>query len=352
MKNKGVFFRIETIFLFIAVINLAYTIYFKTQAISKYIELDSFLSKIEVDYLQNNFSDSASYAESIKKEFSAYTYFDSTLQEQIQQITEQVKEKTFTMSEFLSLISSFEYNLNITEKRLNFGYDSMIYCSLILITVTLIVLFINNTRQKKEIETLLIRQEEQKHISRELHDGVAQSLASLKIYLEKADLEKSYHFAQEALNEIRYMIGILHFDLSDGFENIVQHTTIMFEKNHGIKTEMYSALSSPNTINPKVQLEMLRILQEALSNVVRHSKAHKVEVKIIDCGKMLNMTITDDGIGFDENILSINKKTNIDSDKIGHFGLKNIRDRAQSLGGRCEIKSQNGTVILVSVPIK
>lgn len=65
--------------------------------------------------------------------------------------------------------------------------------------------------------------EEQSKISRNLHDGVAQDLAALKLYLEKEDLSKSKFYAQQAFNEVRYMIGTTHLNLNESFEEIVKN---------------------------------------------------------------------------------------------------------------------------------
>ena len=69
--------------------------------------------------------------------------------------------------------------------------------------------------------------EEQSKISRNLHDGVAQDLAALKLYLEKEDLSKSKFYAQQAFYEVRYMIGATHLDLNQSFEEIVREKIIL-----------------------------------------------------------------------------------------------------------------------------
>lgn len=79
---------------------------------------------------------------------------------------------------------------------------------------------------KSTIEPIITMNEEQSKISRNLHDGVAQDLAALKLYLEKEDLPKSKFYAQQAFNEVRYMIGATHLDLNQSFEEIVRETII------------------------------------------------------------------------------------------------------------------------------
>ena len=80
---------------------------------------------------------------------------------------------------------------------------------------------------KSTIEPIITMNEEQSKISRNLHDGVAQDLAALKLYLEKEDLSKSKFYAQQAFNEVRYMIGATHLDLNQSFEEIVREKIIL-----------------------------------------------------------------------------------------------------------------------------
>ena len=92
--------------------------------------------------------------------------------------------------------------------------------------------------QLKELKTI---QSEQNAFSLELHDGVAQNLAALKIYLEKEDIPKSKFYANQSLNEIRYMIGSGNINFSDDFEKMVNEIAQTFETNFGIKTNVYTA---------------------------------------------------------------------------------------------------------------
>ena len=83
---------------------------------------------------------------------------------------------------------------------------------------------------KSTIEPIITMNEEQSKISRNLHDGAAQDLAALKLYLEKEDLSKSKFYAQQAFNEVRYMIGATHLDSNQSFEEIVREKIILRKK--------------------------------------------------------------------------------------------------------------------------
>jgi len=95
-----------------------------------------------------------------------------------------------------------------------------------------------------------------------------------------------------------------------------------------------------------VQLNLFRIVQEALNNVARHARARTVRLQIAFQGDSVVLRIQDDGRGFD-------LKTPRPAGQKGHgVGLTNMRERAASLGGTCEVKSapSQGTTIIVRVP--
>ena len=92
------------------------------------------------------------------------------------------------------------------------------------------------------LEGSKLSEESLNKISRELHDGVAQDLAALKIYLNKSDKEKSYFYADQALKEVRYLIDSMHLDLSKSFASIVRENLENFETNFGIKSKVYEWL--------------------------------------------------------------------------------------------------------------
>ena len=102
-----------------------------------------------------------------------------------------------------------------------------------------------------QLEQLKTMQAEQNNFSRDLHDGVAQNLAALKIYLEKEDFSKSKFYANQALNEIRYMIGSGSIEFTEDFEKIVREICIAFEVNFGIKTNLYVASQKIATLKKR-----------------------------------------------------------------------------------------------------
>ena len=87
---------------------------------------------------------------------------------------------------------------------------------------------------------------------------------------------------------------------------------------------------------------LFRVIQELLSNVVRHSKASEVEVYLKKTGQQIQLRIIDDGVGFD-----------MKNQKSGNYGLQNIRERINGLGGHVKLISfkQQGTSVEIIIPI-
>jgi two-component system NarL family sensor kinase len=97
-----------------------------------------------------------------------------------------------------------------------------------------------------------------------------------------------------------------------------------------------------------VELNLFRIIQEAVNNAEKHAQAKTVRVRLLHKGNSMTLEIRDDGCGFDS------KRSKAGKGKWRGNGLSNIQQRATSVGGTCEVKSvpNKGTVITVRVPFK
>ena len=207
------------------------------------------------------------------------------------------------------------------------------------------VILYKRLRQKSELERIQAVTEKERSFSRDLHDGVAQDLAAIKVYIEQGDAEKSAGCASHALNEVRFLIDSLHFPLGENPLQILKETLTSFQANHKIKTTIAITSRLIEKLKTEQQLEILRIVQEALSNVARHSGANSVSVKIIDVASSLRIVIHDDGNGFSE---STPPGTD-ESEKRSHHGLSNIRERVASLGGTVQFIHGEGTTIAICI---
>lgn len=203
--------------------------------------------------------------------------------------------------------------------------------------------------------------EERTRIACEIHDGLVQNLAGVNFKLDLCQeiLRKDPRAAQTTLRETKTQLKMaiqearqvifnlrpLHYDkmeLIPALTNYLQS----YETQYHIKTE-FSVAGDETILFPKTKIFLFRILQEALSNVQKHAKADRVSVRLeIGCDA-LTATITDAGIGFDMESVSL------DPEKWDHFGLRGIVERARLVGGKASIESKKGkgTRIQIVVPL-
>ena len=105
------------------------------------------------------------------------------------------------------------------------------------------------------------------------------------------------------------------------------------------------ATIEPRSIDARIEAELIRIGQEAMTNIVRHAQAEHADVTLLFQEKLLRMTIKDDGRGFEGNLDDYRQN--------GHFGLTGMRERAEQIGARFSVTSvkDKGTEIQIDVSI-
>ncbi|UJF15020.1 sensor histidine kinase [Jeotgalibaca sp. MA1X17-3] len=205
---------------------------------------------------------------------------------------------------------------------------------------------------RKETKEEILSQERHR-IARELHDSVSQQLFAGMMILsainEKADtlpenIQKQLAMVESIVNESQSEMRalLLHLrpvklegkTLKKGIEQLLN------ELRTKIQIKLKGEISSIDTI-PGIEDHLFRIIQELLSNTLRHAKAKNLEVYLTQNSKEINLRIFDDGIGFDTSI-----------QKTGSYGLMNIQERVTSLGGTLKIISfpNQGTIIDIRIP--
>jgi two-component system sensor histidine kinase DegS len=163
-----------------------------------------------------------------------------------------------------------------------------------------------------------------------------------------ATLRESKAQLKMAIQEARQVIFNLRPLRYDKMELVPALTNYLksFETQYHMKTEFL--VSGDETILfPRTKIFLFRIVQEALSNVQKHAKANRVEVQLEIGVRLLQVTIIDDGVGFNmEAVLR-------DPEKWDHFGIRGILERARLVGGEATIDSRKGrgTRIVLRVPL-
>lgn len=218
-------------------------------------------------------------------------------------------------------------------------------------------------RQFLGIKIIKAQEEERQRVSKEIHDGPAQTMANVVLKAElcdklididkekaKKELQLLKEIVRNSLKDIRKIIyDLMPMSLDDlGLIPTIQRLVINFKKETNVDVDFI--VNADNTIKESIiQLTIFRIIQEALNNIKKHAGASNVSIKLHIGTEKIYIKIIDDGIGFD-----VNEKVNSLDDKNG-FGLYSIRERVDLLKGKIDIESEKGkgkgTKINVSIPL-
>jgi signal transduction histidine kinase len=214
---------------------------------------------------------------------------------------------------------------------------------------------LQNTEDLQRLSTKLVTAQEQERrtIARELHDEIGQVLLAIKVELSLAQrriesaggeahlLDVAQGLSDGALHTIRDLSRLLHPAILDdlGLAEAVRSYVDGFSRRHGIPVEFL-----PQEMDERLAVEIesaaYRIVQEALTNVAKHSDATLAFVDIRRADDVLQIVIQDDGIGFDP------------AQAARGLGLIGIRERATNLGGQVAIDSAagRGTRLVIELP--
>jgi signal transduction histidine kinase len=215
---------------------------------------------------------------------------------------------------------------------------------------------IENARLHARVHRLAVV-EERERISKDLHDGIIQSIYAVTLALDDVEeivdedrpeavrrLDRAIDALHGTIRDIRnFIFGLRPVlleagGLSTAFETLADDVRL----NAGLVVEVSADPSVEFDLPMVATAELLSITREALSNTARHADANRVEVELVGEGDRVRLTIADDGSGFDP------------AAEVGaeHHGLANMQARAARLGGVMEIASRpgEGTRIIVLVP--
>lgn len=199
--------------------------------------------------------------------------------------------------------------------------------------------------------------EERNRLAREIHDTLAQSLAGITLQLETADalLDAQPESARQALQKA---LSLSRASLEDARSSVMDLRAAPLEKRTLAEAlealvsqraaEMnlkarFEAVGGDQPLPVRIEAAVYRMVQEALTNVVRHSDAEHLTVRYTATPEQVSLLIEDDGKGF-----------NTDEIPKGRFGLVGMNERARLLGGCLRVDSQpgGGTVLEIDIPLE
>jgi len=203
---------------------------------------------------------------------------------------------------------------------------------------------------------LSAQEEERRRIARELHDEAGQLLTSLLVGLRtledarkladvKVQGRRLREITAQAIDEVGRLARGLHPTVLDdhGLGVALSRYVAEYTKTHNIAVDLTLGELDSSNLPPAIQIALYRILQEALTNVARHSGAKVVSIRFARLAKALEVAVVDNGCGFDAKAVAVSSH---------RLGIQSMRERAAMLGGTLSFTSQGkGTKILVQVPL-
>ncbi len=203
---------------------------------------------------------------------------------------------------------------------------------------------------------LSAQEEERRRIARELHDEAGQLLTSLLVGLRtledarkladvKVQGRRLREITAQAIDEVGRLARGLHPTVLDdhGLGVALSRYVAEYTKTHNIAVDLTLGELDSSNLPPAIQIALYRILQEALTNVARHSGAKAVSIRFARLATALEVAVIDNGCGFDAKAVAVSSH---------RLGIQSMRERAAMLGGTLSFTSQGkGTKILVQVPL-
>jgi signal transduction histidine kinase len=231
------------------------------------------------------------------------------------------------------------------------------------------LLLLRDVTEQKRAQAQILEQQrslamlhEREQLSRELHDDLGQVFAFINAQgqtihrlLGRGDLVTADEYvcrlvdvAREADLDIRESITVLRATISEhGLLATLTQYLANYEKNYGIQTQLEgSETFTDGVFEPLVEVQLLRILQEALTNVRKHANARSVRIGFVLEDGWARVTVQDDGRGFDPEVSSSAIEV--------HVGLRVMCERAEEVGGSLHMQSASGhgTQLIVRVPMQ
>jgi len=204
-------------------------------------------------------------------------------------------------------------------------------------------------RDKQMIKALMEGEEkERRRIARELHDGINGNLAALKLNMAGIQNIDFSSLLEETMSEIRDLSHNLVPDVvkRSGLKNALEQFVYKINRSPDIKVN-YQFMGSENSIAEEMGVHMYRIVQELLTNSLKHSEASQILVQIIINEDTISLTVEDDGKGFE-----INPEVGLPENSEG-IGLSGVENRVTYMQGSFDIhsSSHSGTSIHIEIPL-
>lgn len=212
--------------------------------------------------------------------------------------------------------------------------------------------------QKLTSHAIIAGQEkERKRMAAEIHDGVGQQLTALKFSCQaltavgekqEAEITQIENLIYDTIKEVRRISSnILPTALTDyGLGPSIKELVGSIERSVPCEIKYLDELSLSRRLSTQVEVTLYRVAQEAINNALKHASANLIQITLNNTQDFLNLTIKDDGVGFDQE--SVFEKS---KERSSGNGLTNMRERAQLIDARITIEGVPGLGVIVAVQL-
>lgn len=209
----------------------------------------------------------------------------------------------------------------------------------------------------ESISAMLEGQEKERNrLAAELHDRLGSILSLVKMYFSSLDddlkekqpeLYQSFSEGNQILDDAFAEVRALIKEMKEGKisgQGLEQDITALLQKIENLGVEIDAEIQVRTELSSNIEMNVFRIIQEALSNALKYSKASKITLKLIE-KEELQLTIIDNGIGFDP------EQSEQYTHEMEHYGLGNMESRVTLLGGSFHLDSEPGRGVTISANI-
>lgn len=211
--------------------------------------------------------------------------------------------------------------------------------------------------RRLSVRLMSMQDQERRRLARDLHDGLGQELAVAKMVLDKVLIENPPHFPHEAweqasnivdgaIQQVRTLSHLLHPPLLDevGLLSALSWYVEGLSKRSGIETSLEVQPRDFPRLTTEVETAVFRIVQEALTNVFRHSEANKVWITLSQKEGIIVVAVRDDGKGIGRRV------SEMQPDVVG-VGIGGMKQRAKEFGGELRLTNvEPGTLVELRLP--
>jgi signal transduction histidine kinase len=265
----------------------------------------------------------------------------------------------------ISLYGMIRYSMAAESFEAPMAIDTLLVRSLYLIALAYIFGFVSEFEQRQNQRLLALSDtaikaaalQERRRITYELHDGILQSLATIILRLEscrsrlidsqkdlRREIEDLENFTRNSMTEIRnFLAGKETQPLTPGtlIEKLRDELKFL-QQSLGLEVIIESKPEDPS-LPHEIEREVYYALREALNNVTKHSHASRVEIQITQGPDLLEASLKDNGVGFEQD----------DQKNRSRLGLSGMENRIKKIGGRLSVKSSPGlgTTVMFAIPL-